>query len=740
MTKHKFSAKSLVGLVFVLISTFFLAFVAGSLFFSVGDSSAESQEVDITVKVNSVLAITTNAVNNELLLDIMPTPTGTLAKNDLTVRVSTNNSTGYTLSMNSATTNTAMVHESATGSPLAPNIPSTAHSYIAPAALALDTWGWNLGDASSTTTFSMIPPSTAPYIIRTTDAPSNTPSVDSDTLVTFGANVTTDTVSGAYINTMVFTATTNYVPPFGPCGTGDYECIIFTINTTDGTYYIPTSGRVADMNHTYDWDVYVDDVLTTVCTSGNCTGTSDNANAPGVDGIALTGLSSGEHQIKIVPHNGPAPGWGNAFGHASWSSDGASAQTNKEKIISIDAPLTTMAFVPKISESTTSAKWMLAYIFYGCTNLTTPATIINTYKLPNTITDLSNFMYSVHEGNSKLAAPANLALLSGWLKTNNSITTLDEFLNYVHSDNDDLATPIDLTPLTNWFHANNSIVSMKYFLEGVHSRFGMSGKSSLATPIDLTPLAGWFDSNTSIIYLGDFLYFLHYGNSQLLTPIDLTPLAGWFVNNTSITDLSVFLADIHYGNSQLLTPIDLTPISGWFNNNNSINGLNGLLAGMHYGNNQLVTPINLAPLAGWLNNNTSVIYLENFFNMTHTNNANLTTPIDLTPLSGWFSDNHSFTSWYNFLGNIHENNPNLTLSGQTIFPNWMKTVARGTTPIWNDPNNFRRMFGMSSTKTGDTGEPKFQDGTVLSSLGAPDTNNQTYDNRSGITPVNTNWK
>jgi len=191
---------------------FLIAFVSGSTFFSVGYGSAASEEVDIVVNIHDTIAITTDAVDDKLTIPIMPTHTGTLGKNELTVSVSTNNSTGYKLSMNSLTTNTSMVHESATGSPPAPNIPSTNHSYSTPGALGTDTWGWNLGSAASTNTFSMIPPSNASYTIRTTDTPSNTPSVNSDTLVTFGANVTSNTPAGAYINTIVFTATANPTP------------------------------------------------------------------------------------------------------------------------------------------------------------------------------------------------------------------------------------------------------------------------------------------------------------------------------------------------------------------------------------------------------------------------------------------------------------------------------------------------------------------------------------------------
>ena len=978
LSTRKDDLQNPIGLICVLISMFLLAFISGSIFFSVGNSSAESKSVDIVAKINSVLAIATNATNNELLIDIMPTPSGTLVKNQLTVMVSTNNSTGYTLNMNSVSTNTDLIHQSAIGS--TPSIPSTANPYLSPAALSADTWGWNLGAAASTTTFKKIPPSDDSQTIRTTDAPSNTPSPDSDTPVTFAVNATSNTASGAYINTIVFTATTNYIPLVTPCQTGDYECILFTINTTDGTYSIPTSGYVASMNHTYDWDVYVDGVLTTDCPGGNCIGTSHNTTAPGVNGITLTGLSSGQHQIKIVPHAAPTPGWGNAFGHTI-NTTGANAQANKNKLISLDSPLTTMAFAPKTTESTTNAYNMFGSIFLGCTNLTTPATFMDTYKLPNTITDLSYFLsrahednnliapidftpltdwlntntsitnlayflYGSHRGNTGLATPIDLTSLAGWFNANTSITNLSYFLGYVHAGNtglstlidltplagwfntntsitnlsgflnssheyNNLTTPIDLTPLTGWFNANTSITNLSQFLSSTHR------SNNLATPIDLTPVANWFNTNTSITNLSFFLNSIHYDSTNLTTPIDLTPVANWFNTNTSITNLSSFLAGIHNGNklsipinltplagwfnantsitnldnfldyshqnntnlttpinltpltnwfntntsitnlsnflssshgyNNLTTPIDLTPLNNWFNTNTSITSLNGFLSNIHRSSTNLTVPTNLAPLAGWFNannsitslynflysihernnlatpidltplgswfnGNTSITNLSSFLNQAHFVNANIITPIDLTPLTNWFDTNNSITNLASFLNSIHRNNTNLnipinltpiagwfnantsitnlsnflqyshqsntnlttpinltpltnwfssgrsfvnlssfldhthhtnsslTLSGQTIFPNWIKTATEGGTPIWNVADTFAQTFNPSSTKAGDTGEPKFQDGSVLSSLGTPNVNRQTYTNRSGITPVNSNWK
>ena len=603
-----------------------------------------------------------------------------------------------------------------------------------------------------------------------------------------------------------------YQLPITYCGTTDFECIIFTINTSDGTYNIPTGGRVAGMDHSYNWDVYINDVLTTDCPSGNCTGTSGMA-VPEANGIALTGLTNGQHQIKILSHNGPAPGWGNAFGHRFGTVGAANTATNKNKMITLDAPLTTMAFVPKTTESITDASSMFNGIFNGCNNLTTPASFTTTYTLPSTftnlswflngihypskltdpvdltglagfldnnttITNLSGFLDTAHDGSNLLTTPIDLTPLSGWFNGNNSITDLSDFLRYTHNSNTNLTAtidlsplsgwfnantsitdlhlfmtetylqspkiidPIDLSPISGWFYHNNSITNLSDFLEYAHISYV---GSDLSAPVDLTPITDWFYHNTSITHMSSFLWYAYSaypGNTNLTTPTDLTPIAEWFSANNSIIDLGGFLGGVHYYNFNLSDPIDLSPVSGWFNANTSVTYLGGFLHSTHTSNIQLTNPINLTPLSGWFNANTSITDISAFLPYTHQDNLALTSPIDLTPLSDWFASNRSFTANINgFLRETHANNPNLALTGQTIYPNWIKTAKQNSIDIWNTSNAFYQTFYLSTAQGGDTGEPKFQDGTVLSSIGSPITSNQAYRNRTGLTSlVPANWR
>jgi hypothetical protein len=368
--------------------------------------------------------------------------------------------------------------------------------------------------------------------------------------------------------------------------------ILFTITTTNnGGYDIPTSGYLNQSSHAYDWYVTVDGqpAVNAESTDGHFSGTSDTGSA----GIQLTGLSAGKHKIRIIPHGDEVAGWGNAFGHYS-GTGGANNFGNKQKLISIDAPLSTLAFAPE-SANATSAAYMFAYMFHNCSNLTTPAVIRDNYKLPTTITDLSNFLSGTHNGNTKLT------------------------------------DPIDLTLLKDWFSDNQTITDLSYFL-----------------------------------------YNTHNSNDSLKQPINLTPLEDWFSNNTKITTLSRFLANTHFGNKGLKQPINLTP------------------------------------------------------------------------LRDWFSSGRTTISLSNFLFNTHCNNTSLKLSGQIIFPNWVKTIKQGTTtPIQDVSSAFSQTFYLDPPEQGgDTGEPKFEDGTVLSSLRNPSSAKSTYTNRTGITStsIGDNWK
>ena len=170
-------------------------------------SAAESGAVaPVTIKVETVLAMTTNT--NNLSLSILPTPDGTLSTGEVDVDISTNNFTGYTLSMSTTTDNTALTHTNGTNS-----INSTSSPVSAPTALSSNTWGWYpsslaTNPGGSNYQFAAIPSLSSAYTLKSTDAMST----NDETTVSFGIMADTSIPAGSYSNTITFTAITNYVP------------------------------------------------------------------------------------------------------------------------------------------------------------------------------------------------------------------------------------------------------------------------------------------------------------------------------------------------------------------------------------------------------------------------------------------------------------------------------------------------------------------------------------------------
>lgn len=222
----------------IFSATFLLSMASGSFFFILSNSSAESSTIDVTV--NPSISIATDAIGSTINIPILPTFSGIQNTKDLAVNVSTNNPTGYTLTMSSATDDTNLVNTD--NSSL--TIPSTTNTYAAPDVLDNNTWGasvWTTGQDTSSTTFSMIPPLSVPLTINATAEPANT----SMTTLTFGAKVDTSLAAGTYTNTVVFTATTNYVPPLPIISS-----VSPTTNWSSGDIYITGSDFIDVTNIT----------------------------------------------------------------------------------------------------------------------------------------------------------------------------------------------------------------------------------------------------------------------------------------------------------------------------------------------------------------------------------------------------------------------------------------------------------------------------------------------------------
>ncbi len=204
------SAVSLTIAIFALCS---LAGIVAGTYMQTNNNDTSAAEydaaVDLAVEVAPVISLTTSASNGTLSIPIIPNSSGASGSNDLTVSVHTNNQTGYKLTMNSTGTDTSLTHQA----DATQKIPSTTNTLVSPAALANNTWGystWTNGQSSASTTFSRIPSLSAPDTLRTT----STLTDPTDTKLTFGARINTEKPSGTYTNTVVFSATSNFVPPF----------------------------------------------------------------------------------------------------------------------------------------------------------------------------------------------------------------------------------------------------------------------------------------------------------------------------------------------------------------------------------------------------------------------------------------------------------------------------------------------------------------------------------------------
>ncbi|MBQ3310211.1 hypothetical protein IJG73_02115 [Candidatus Saccharibacteria bacterium] len=195
---------------FNIITTAIIFAVAFCIFFTVSPIVlADSSATDLSITLDPVISIRVmknNVDTDNLTLNVDPTASGRFIKDDLSVVVSTSNDTGYTLTFANNDTDNSMHHADSSITTTIPSITTATDEANFP----VNSWGYSLGDiTSSAQQFSSIPLSTATTTIKTT----TTPIAEDSTNVTFAAKVDTSIPAGVYSDTVVFTATTNYVPP-----------------------------------------------------------------------------------------------------------------------------------------------------------------------------------------------------------------------------------------------------------------------------------------------------------------------------------------------------------------------------------------------------------------------------------------------------------------------------------------------------------------------------------------------
>ncbi|MBQ3310093.1 hypothetical protein IJG73_01475, partial [Candidatus Saccharibacteria bacterium] len=179
----------------------------------IGHTNAANSDVSVDIgQVLSMRVTKNNADITELNLDVDPLPTGRFIKDHLSVLVSTSNTTGYTLTMADNDTNTALTHTDVTVTDAINSItttPSDPNATTMESNFPTNSWAYGLGDPTSTAqTFFRIPLPSAADTIKTTSAAAT----DDPTQVTFAAKVDTNLTAGTYQDTVIFSATPNYVP------------------------------------------------------------------------------------------------------------------------------------------------------------------------------------------------------------------------------------------------------------------------------------------------------------------------------------------------------------------------------------------------------------------------------------------------------------------------------------------------------------------------------------------------
>lgn len=164
----------------------------------------------IGVKIATRLSIT----NSKPTVNINYSSTQNSLHTEFTsINVSTNNKTGYTLTMSDQDENTDLANIKPGSTAKIPSV-NTAINTTPPEHSNFPSVGWGFSTNASTTDplnspidFSPIPKLSTPSNIRQTSGPTN----NDQTNVTFGVKVNNSIASGTYRDTVTFSAVTNYV-------------------------------------------------------------------------------------------------------------------------------------------------------------------------------------------------------------------------------------------------------------------------------------------------------------------------------------------------------------------------------------------------------------------------------------------------------------------------------------------------------------------------------------------------
>ena len=170
--------------------------ISGIITFGAIDSMAvHAESLDYNVSIQPSLAVTIPSNTISLNLNPFTSPFNTAS---LPVTVSTNNPTGFSLTMSSTDTNLTLRSGSETIPTLAANTDGYSESDF-----TTNAWGYKLSTATNYSPFALS------NQLLVTDAPTNA----TTSTVTFAAKADTTKPAGTYELAINFTAVANYVPP-----------------------------------------------------------------------------------------------------------------------------------------------------------------------------------------------------------------------------------------------------------------------------------------------------------------------------------------------------------------------------------------------------------------------------------------------------------------------------------------------------------------------------------------------
>ena len=182
-----------------------------------GSVSATDSATSTAVTLQPTLEIwTTNTSGTATSsVEINADPDEQVYTGTIRAHVSTNNLTGYTLTMNSNSNDAKMKHEdtsvTTTINPLSTSTTTTTSAWEADSTLN-NRWGYSIGDSGNTNSTALytgvVNSTSTPATIKTTSTADN----DDTTDLTFGAKISLAQPYGTYRDTVVLTAVGNYVP------------------------------------------------------------------------------------------------------------------------------------------------------------------------------------------------------------------------------------------------------------------------------------------------------------------------------------------------------------------------------------------------------------------------------------------------------------------------------------------------------------------------------------------------